>query len=110
MLSKLPRHIDHIFQVGRAILVGRGSHGAEHDRHLIYDVFQTGSELQASCFHIAAYHNVESWLVDGHYSIFQVIDFPLVDVDTSHMNTHVGKASTTDETHISRTYYCYIHI
>ena len=109
MLSELACHAEHIFQIGGAILVGGCAHGAEHQAHILDHVLEAGREAQPSVGHVLSHHLFESGLINGNDTVFQFFDFLLVDVDTSDVHTHLGKTSTTDETHITGPYYCYIH-
>ena len=69
MLSELACHGEDVFQVGTAVLIGRGAYSGEHHLDIVEDLGEVGGELQASYFRITLDEFFESWLVDGHDAV-----------------------------------------
>ena len=70
VLAKLACYRQHIFQVSRAILIRRCAYGTENHLNIIQNLSKISSELQSFKAHIALYQFFQSWLIDGHYTIF----------------------------------------
>ena len=69
MLSELASHRQHIFQVGRAILVGRCPHGGENHLDIVEHLGEVGSELQAFKLHVTLDELFQARLVDRHDTV-----------------------------------------
>lgn len=109
MLSELTGHGKHVFQIGRAVLIGRRANGREHHLDIIEHLGEVGSELEAFEAHITLHQLFETWLIDGHNTILQFLYLLCIDIDTRYMCSHLGEARTTDQAYIAGAYNCYIH-
>ena len=89
-------HIEHILQVGTAVLVGRRPDSTEDDVHIVDDLLEACDEVQPPGFHVLADQGFQSGLIDGNDAIVQRINLVLVHVDTSHTDTHLTEAGSSD--------------
>ena len=64
--SHLAGYGHHLTQVGRAILVGRRTHGGEDHLHLRDALLERGGEAESACSHVAFDDLLQAGLIDGH--------------------------------------------
>ena len=102
-------HLQHIGQVGRAILVGWCADSREDDLLVVDDGSQVGRKLQSSCLDILLNQLHETWFVNRNIVVLETLDLVCIGVDTGDDGACVCKASATDESDVSGTYNCYIH-
>ena len=102
-------HLQYISKVGRAVFVGRSTHGREHYLLIVEHVGQRGCELQSTGTHILQYQVFKARFVDGYVALLQTFNLRSIDIHTRHLSTRVGKASSRHQSNISCSYNCYIH-
>ena len=84
-------HLQHIFQIGRAVLIGRCAYSREDNLNVVEYRCQISSELQTASSHILLHQLIESRLVDGHLATLQALNLIGIDVYTRHVSTCVGE-------------------
>ena len=95
------RHIEHVLQVGGAVVTLRRPDGDEHDFGRFHGGRQVGREAQALFAVIAPDHFLEPWLVDWHLAGLQSGDLRLVLIDTNDGVPVLGEAGSHNETDVS---------
>ena len=109
MLANGTGYLKHIFQVGRAILVGRCTHGTKDHVLTVQNLLQACGKLQAACLIVFCNKLVKTRLINGHTALFKSLNLILVNVDTCNVDTRVCKTGTCHQTHITSSNNCYIH-
>lgn len=103
------RHLQHILQVGAAVLVGGSSHGAEHHLHLVEHRAQVGGETEPSGLVVADHHLFQSRFINRDDALFQFLYLVRVDVDAMHFGAHFREAGSCDQAHVTGANNRYFH-
>ena len=109
ILSELSCHIQHILKISRPILIGRSTHSAENQCHIIDDILETCCERQSALVGISFHHFIQSRLINGDFAIFEVFYLFLVNVHAGDMDTHFCEACSANQANIACSNYCNIH-
>ena len=96
------RRAQHVLEVGRAVLAGRGADGDELDRAVRDRALDVGGEVQPARGHVARHHLVEAGLVDRQPAALQGGDLVRVDVQAQHVVAHVGEAGAGNQPDVAR--------
>ena len=102
-------YLQHIGQVGRAVLVGWRADSREDDLLVVDDRSEVGRKLQSASLDILLNQLHETGLVDRNIVVLETLDLVSIGVDTSDDGACVRKARAADESDVSGTYNCYIH-
>ena len=100
---------DHILQVGRAILVGRGAYGDELDHAMLRALSHIGRESQSACGHVALDHILQTRLVNRDAALLKSVDLVRVHVHAQHIVTHFSQAGACHQAHIASANYSNFH-
>ena len=109
MLGDSPGDVQHVAEIGGAVLVGGRADGDEQDLAVVDGRGCIGGELQTPGRGVAFQHRLETGFVDGYFAAIQRIDLGLVDVHTDDLITHFGKAGAGDQSDVSRAKHCDVH-
>jgi hypothetical protein len=88
---------EHVRQVGRAVLAGRGADGEEDHRGSGDRGARVGGEREAPRVAVAAHDLFQPGLVDGQHVAAQVGDLGRVRVDAGDVVARLGEARAGDE-------------
>ena len=100
----------HIFQIGRAVLVGRRADRDELEQAVLHAFGRVGRELDAAGREVLLDQRIETRLVDRRLAALEPLDLALVDVDAQHVVAGLGKARAGDQAHVTRTEYGDSHV
>ena len=92
---------EHVREVGRAVLVGRGADGDELEQAVADALFRVGRELEAPLLEVALHQHVEARLVDGDVARLQARDLAGVDVDADDVVAGFGKAGARHQADVA---------
>jgi hypothetical protein len=92
---------EHVPQVGRAVLAGRGAHGEKHHRGLAGRRGDVGGEAQAALPLVAAHEVLEPRLEDRQHVALQQLDLAGVDVGAHDVVAGLGETGADDEAHVA---------
>jgi len=81
----------HVLQVGRAVLVGRGADGDELDPAEIDAGLGVGGEQQPPGLAVAPHHFGETGFVDRHAAVIEQVDLGGVDVHAHDLVADLGQ-------------------
>ena len=109
-MSERSRYVQHIMQIGAAVLVRWGSHGAENDFDFAENRGKIGREMETSFTDVFFDKFLESRLINRHDAVVEFIDLFGVDIHASNIRAHFGKTGSRDQTDISGSYDCNVHI
>ena len=102
-------HLEHVLEVGRTVLVGRGADRREDHLYLVEARAEVGGEVQPACADIACDELVEPRLVNRNDALQQAVDFFTVGVHAGDVESHLGEACARDQSHVSGSYDCDFH-
>ena len=102
-------HLQHIFQIGGTVFVGRCANGRKHDFLVVENIGQRGREFQSAGIDIFQDKFVESRLVNGNFALFQPFDFSCIHIDAGHVSTRISKTRARHQSDIARSNNCNIH-
>ena len=109
-LSERSRYVQHVMQVGAAVLVRRSSHGAENDFNFIENQGKVGREMETSLTDVFFDKFLESRLINRHDAVVELIDLFRVDIHTGHIRAHFGETGSCNQADISGPNDCNVHI
>ncbi len=93
----------HVFQVGRAVFVGRRAHGDELHVAVRHAGCHVRRELQAARRAVAVDQLLQARLVDRYAAGVEQIDLLLVDVEAEHVVAQLRQARAGDQADIAAT-------
>ena len=102
-------HVENVFQVGRTVLVGRGSDGREDHLDMGQALREVGGEVQASRLHVAPHKLLKSRLVDRDNACVQTLYLFGVYVHAGDVESHFGEAGPRYESYVTRSHDCNFH-
>jgi len=97
------RHIQHVLQVGRAVLIRWRAHGDENDIRPLDRGADVGGELEAAIALVAHDQRLEPRLVDRQPVLAEAVDLGRVDVGAQDIIARFGEARPRHETHVPGT-------
>ena len=109
VLCKARGGVDHLREVGTAILCRWRVDGAEHIVHVVEDIREIAGEVEALRCHRALHHVFQALLIDWQAAIEQQVYLARVAVDACHVNTQIGKAGASNQPCVSCSNNKYIH-
>ena len=89
-------HGEHVLEVGRAVLAGRGADGDEHDARPAHRLLDVGGEGKPALLEVVLDDRLEPGLVDGNFAPVEPGDFTLVDVRAHDVVSALGQAGPHD--------------
>ena len=104
-----PRHIQHVAQVGRSVLVGRRADGRKDHLDLIETGGEVRREVQASRLCVAAHEFFEPGFVDRYNAAAEGFDLLRVGVHTGDVEPHFCETCARHEPHVTRSDDSYSH-
>src|SRR5690606_27059155 len=104
------RDLEHVLQVGAAVLAGRRAHGDEDDVGAAHARAHVRREAQPAVLLVADDEFLETRLVDGDLVLLQAGDLRFVDVRTDDVIAGVGEACPDHQPYVPRPDYPNAHV
>ena len=104
------RHLEHVLQIGRAVLVGWRANRNEDDFGALHGVRHVRREDQAAVPLIPHDHGFESRLVDRQLILLERRNLGGIDVGANHFVASLREARTHDEPDVPRADDGYLHV
>ncbi|MCY1436327.1 hypothetical protein D9M71_524460 [compost metagenome] len=105
----LPRHAEHMAQIGRAVVIRRRAHRDEDQLPMGHRIAGLGAERQSPFAQVVVDQGGESRFLDRWHGFLQLLDLFLVDIDAQDSMTDVGQGGGLDKTDITGPEYADIH-
>ena len=106
MLANSVGHIEHILQVGRAILIGRCSHADKNHLPMLHCHFRIGGEFKIAIGERFADIVFKAGLVDWHMAGVERVYFFLIYIDADNLVSNIGKTGPGDKTDVTTSKDC----
>jgi hypothetical protein len=101
--ADVARRGEHVFQVGRTILVGRRADCDELELAVRHRRVDVGGKAQATRRFVAADHRLQAGFVNGNAAVVENVDLALIEIETEHVVADFGKAGSGDQADIAGT-------
>ena len=109
MFADGSRHRQHVTQVGAAILIGRRSHGDEHDIAVCNRRRGIGGEIESAGAMVRQHHVLQARFVDRNHTVLESVDLVGIDIDAEHLIADFSQAAAGDQTDVAGAEYRYFH-
>ncbi len=96
--------VEHVLEVGRAVLVRRRAHRDEDDLRLLCDPWHIGREAQAAGGDVPLHQGLESGFIDGDMSPVQRLHLLIIDVAADDRVAGLRQAGAGNEADVSSPY------
>ena len=106
MLANSVGHIEHILQVGRAILIGRCSHANKNHLSMLHSHFCIGGKFKIAISKRGADVVFQARLIDGYMAGIERVYFFLIYIDTDYLIAYICKTGPGDKTDITTSKDC----
>ena len=94
-------HGEHVFEISRAVLVGRRADRDELEQAVLDAFGRVGREVEAPGREVLLQQLIESRLIDRRLAALEHLDLPLVDVHAQDVVTDLGETSAGDQSHVT---------
>ena len=102
-------HLQHVRQVGRSVLVGRGPHGDEEHGGRIHGQGGVRGEREPSRFDVPLDHGFQARFIDGAFAAVETLHFFRVDVDADDRVARFRETGSRDQPDIARSKHADVH-
>ena len=99
--TKFTSDFQYIAQICSPILILWSTNSDKHKFCLSQTLRQLCRKMQSTGSHVALNQLRKAGFIDRHLSIVQCLDFLFIDIDTSHIYTHLRETGSRNEPYIT---------
>ena len=107
--AQVARHPHDIGKIGTAVFTRRRGQCEENDLALVDGFREVGREAQAAFFGVSVKKQIQSWLKNGNFAIFEALYFFFIVIDADHVVAGFSKTSPGYQTDVTGSYNSNIH-